>query len=87
VKGNIAIVAGTPTLIPIIPAFTRFLNSRAARPLFVKMAAPLPNADRLACSNRRVKIAHAHDVQDRAEDFLARKGHSVLHMVDDRRPT
>jgi len=30
---NMAIVAGTPTLMPTMPAFTRCLNSRAALPL------------------------------------------------------
>jgi len=42
VNGNIAIVAGTPMLMPTIPALTRFLNSRAALPEFVKIAAPFP---------------------------------------------
>ncbi len=41
-KGNGAMEAGTPTLMPTIPARTRCLNSRAAFPEFVKMAAPFP---------------------------------------------
>ena len=42
VKGNHAMGAGTPTLMPIIPALKYCLNCRAAHPLRVKMEAPLP---------------------------------------------
>src|SRR6266481_4104117 len=42
VKGNQAIGAGTPTLMPIMPALKRCLNWRAVQPLRVKIEAPLP---------------------------------------------
>ena len=42
VKGNQAIGAGTPTLMPIMPALKWCLNCRAAQPLRVKIEAPLP---------------------------------------------
>src|SRR5262245_22475146 len=49
-KGNQAIDAGTPMLMPTIPAFTRCLNSRAVFPERVKMEAPLPYGERLIVS-------------------------------------
>src|SRR5215472_11796356 len=41
-KGNQAMEAGTPTLMPTMPHLIRCLNSRAALPEQVKMEAPLP---------------------------------------------
>ena len=42
VKGNQAMGAGTPMLMPIMPALKWCLNCRAAQPLRVKIDAPLP---------------------------------------------
>ncbi len=80
-----AIVAGTPTLMPTMPAFTRCLNSRAAAPDRVKIAAPLPKAERLARSIAASRSVHAHDIEDRAEDLLPGERHLLLDPVDDRR--
>src|SRR6266480_2096170 len=32
-----------------------------------------------------VEVVHAHDVKHRPEDFFARDGHVVLHLIDNRR--
>ena len=35
--------------------------------------------------DRVIEVIHPHHVQDRAENFLARERHFVLHLVDNRR--
>ena len=56
-NGNQAMEAGTPILIPTMPAFTRCLNSRATFPERVKMEAPLPYGERLIVSSASSRLS------------------------------
>ena len=70
---------------PTMPTLTRAANSRAARPLRVKMATPLPYWCLLGRATRFLERLGAHDLQHRAEDFLLVGLHVGLHMVEQRR--
>ncbi len=70
VNGNQAIGAGTPTLMPIMPALKCCLNCRAAQPLRVKIDAPLPYGQSRPIGQRFVEVVDADDREHRAEDLL-----------------
>ena len=70
---------------PTMPTLTLAANSRAARPLRVKMATPLPYWCLLGSAIASSKRFGADDLQHRAEDFLVVGLHVGLHVVEQRR--
>ena len=68
-----------------MPALTRCLNSRAALPELREDRGAVAVGGFVRQLDGCIEIVHAHDVQHRAENFLARDGHVVLHLIDNRR--
>jgi hypothetical protein len=70
---------------PTMPTLTRAANSRAAWPLRVKMATPLPYWCLLGSASASSKCLGAHHLQHGAEDLLLVAFHVGRHMIEQRR--
>ena len=67
---------------PTMPTLTLAANSRAARPLRVKMATPLPYWWLRRQRQGLLEGLGADDLQHRAEDLLLVGLHGRLHLVE-----
>ena len=70
---------------PTMPTLTRLANSRAAWPLRVKIATPLPYWCLLGKRERGFKIGRADDLQHGAENLFLVAFHVGGDMVEQRR--
>src|SRR5699024_7390407 len=76
-----AIGTGIGTLIPTIPTLTAVAKSRAAPPLDVKMATPLPYSCSVGSFTASSKVS-ARTGQERTEDFISVNRHVWRHMIE-----
>jgi hypothetical protein len=70
---------------PTMPTLTRAANSRAAWPLRVKIATPLPYWCFGGQRERFLEVLRAHDLQHRAEDLVVIAVHLRGDVVEQRR--